>query len=820
MTTNLLTPDQADFETSTTGWAAVQDTTTPVSPVPLNMLSEEQATFESNSTVSTATGRFACWITAGTTFQTMALAPGEGIGGTQAVRVTSNFAGSTWLSMSPAFGGGASAPAMRYPVTAGQTVTAMWHFRADGMPATGFFTVDLGMAWFDAAGAAAGSATSVRITMTTDWQMARITTIVPAGVAFFTPSWASPYANGYSFYVDRAGVFMGDVDQWVAPSAGWAKNLLVPDSPTPTAELAGMETNVNTTGQFRASGWNVWGGNQLSEWSSDRAAEGTHSVKATQTVSLTNAQIAPRSSGNTSWVIPVPVVPGKGYTYLASMYTPTQDTQGYVQMLFQDSAGTAIGTTLNPGYFGPPNVWRNMVCQGTAPANAARIANMIIGAAWPAGLAGQVVYIDKAGFFEGFIGAWSSPDLVNAARTAGGSHGSWSMALTRLGPSGPIFAQTTTINNVTVGRTYTGMCWFKAQVARVGRVYLDAIDSGGNVLGSSLGTVNLVPGVWTKGIVTAVAPAGAARVVLRVGAMGVNQGEVLLVDQAGLMDGETSSWAPGGQVVPPSILALPDPNRHRLAIQIMDLTSSAPIKLNRILPGGRIEPVRHAQALVPTGSIALTDDYDVPTDTPFRYQAIQNGNVIATSDFITLPSGNTFWLGEVNSGQFIQIIPAANAIPQWSREAPVGVHRVLGRQDPVVVSDVRWWAEGELTHYTLSMNQRDEVGNIWSFGTTLGFYGPVDIIGGIGRLYILSNQVDERRVSARGYEDAREWHAQITQVAEPTGAARIPVIVTWQDVVNGYATWQDVVDGEDDWLDVMQGVPGQEDVLPPVGWDW
>lgn len=282
---------------------------------------------------------------------------------------------------------------------------------------------------------------------------------------------------------------------------------------------------------------------------------------------------------------------------------------------------------------------------------------------------------------------------------------------------------------------------------------------------------------------------------------------------------------PGGSTpIPPpdgdfAVSVVPDPYHHRMAVTVLGLPIDTPFKLQRVLPDGRVEDVRHAGSVTPTGGMALVDDYDTPTDTPYVYRVTQADVIMGDSDEVTLPAADTFWLGEPNTGLMERVIPAANAIPEWTRESPVGVHRVLGRQDPVVVVEERWWASGDLTLYTITDDQRLAMGTLWALGTTLGFYGPAAIIGGIGRIYIAATTVGERRVSARGYETPREWHAGIVQVAEPMGAATAPVFVRWQDVVAAYISHQAVADGEHSWLDVMTGVPGR-DFGPDVGWEW
>ena len=591
---------------------------------------------------------------------------------------------------------------------------------------------------------------------------------------------------------------------------GWA---LVAD-PAPQnllpAEQATFETN--TIGGAGACGWSNWSAGQVVAWASDHAAEGTHAIKLSSASTLF-AQAAPRTSPGYT-VFRQPVIPGREYTFLFSVEPEVAADAVQAGIQFKDAAFANVGAQINAQVPNPPvGQYTQAAVYGVAPAGAA-FAEILATVSFPAN--GGGAWLDKAGWFEGHVTVWSPPVRVTATQASEGDDGTHSLALTRLGPAGTVEAQTTTTNAATPNKTYTGMASFKGDAGLVGRVYLDFLNASNAVLASAIGTATLTTGDWHRAHVSAVTPTGTTKARVRVAAMNVNTGVTLLVDKAGLMDGDTLAWAPGGSVVPASVIVSPDPFRHRMAVAIVDLPSDAPISLTRILPGARRELVRHVQnADIVLDGIALTDDYDVPTDTLYRYEVRQGAAVVATSDMVSLPSDGSFWLGEPNTSTMVQVIPAANAIPSWRREAPIGVHRVLGRPDPVVVTDVRWWADGELTLYTLTENQRQQVGSITSYGVTLGFYGPAEILGGVGRIYLVSTTIDERRVSPRGTETPREWRMDITQVAEPTGDATIPIITTWQSVVTSYALWSDVVAGEQDWLDVMQGT-----TLPSPGWEW
>lgn len=555
--------------------------------------------------------------------------------------------------------------------------------------------------------------------------------------------------------------------------------------------------------------------------STEHADHGSHSLAITATTA--GPYLIPRTgSGPTS---EPSVEPNTVYTMVGSFYTELEGRSAYLGYICRDAAGGNIGQ-YNWGSLLPLEAgeFTRVIRTITTPANAAHLAF----SPSPRGMATdatETIWFDRAGILVGEVGAdhWSLPSSLSNAATrvadANAPDGGYVMALTRYTERGQVEAETTTFPATPDG-TYTAMADLRLPLGRLAAVGVDMLDASGGVL-SSERAVLTGTGTWQTARVTDIAPSGTVNVRLRVGASDLRPDETVEVDRAGLFDGNAVAWAPGGQAAPALFITVVDPNRHRVGVALVGLESADPVYVDRILPDGRVERVRNAQGLEPEGGGVFFDDYDTPTDAGFRYRATQGGVVIATSDVVVLPSNGRFFLMDPTLPMSaLPVIPAANAIPEWQRTAPVGVYRVLGRQDPIVVTDVRWWAEGEFTCYTLTAAQRDAFGQLSAQGLTVGLYGPAEVLGGIGRIYLVGSQVNERRVSPRGTEQAREWHVQVTQVAQPTQVPRTTPLVDWGDVVAAYPTWQDVVDNETDWTDVMTGVPGAEGTGPDVGWEW
>lgn len=813
MTTNLLSAEQASFETGIGGWSA------PTLPL-VNMLTERQATVEGEdlAVASAVTYLLSGWA-AGSTQCRVGRTHEFGTAALSLVRIDAT---TTWLNLvaSPNTSG---VPGPRYLATAGQTYTFMAEGRSS-RAGNGAWRPRL--FFFNAAGTQIGSVYETVIPgVDGAFTQGRIVAVAPAGTVAMCPGVTSDQpvqgSSAETFYFRRFGLFAGDVplSGWVLPSATWGQNMY-------GAEYADVETNTITSTDTKA-GWRQGTGTAgVVQWDASGGLSGTHSLRAN---TLTSTQMVMHART----VSPVankmlPVTSGRAYTMMhfvkPAVAIPTATSMLWARYHWYKADGTTLITTLdvNMPEPVPTGKWTQFAGSAIAPAEAAWLYVHHYFSGLPNNTDAQY---DCFAVYDGYVGGWWHPDdpapgvrvtLAQATET-GAPNGTHVLTLTRLDSIGTVEAWTTP-QSVAIGRTYTAMASFASSAARTGRVYLEFLDAGGAVVQGAIGTAANDPG-WNQAIVTGVAPAGAASVRLRVAGMNLAKDEVLRVDTAGLMDGPATSWVPGGQTLPASIEGIPDPSRHRIEIVVRDLLSDAVVNIERILPGGRIEPVRHAQGVAPTGGSLIVDDYDVPTDSAFSYRVTQGGATKATSAPVTLASAETFWLGEPNTGIMVRVIAAANAIPEWTREAPTGIHRVLGRQDPVVVVDTRWWAQGELTLYTMTEEQRVDLGDLFSLGSTLGFYGPQAIIGGIGRIYVVAPTVDERRVSARGYETPREWHSQITQVAEPVGPASAPLVVTWGAVVTAYDTWQDVVDGEHDWLDVMTGVPGFEPGSN-VTWEW
>jgi len=532
MSINMLTPAQASFETTdTSGWEIVPDATAPVNTVPMNMLSTEQATMEGNFT-SAGTTRACGWITG--VNNTLAQVTGDSAAGTSSLLLTATVA--QWLSVNPA----SSAGVIRFPAVAGDTYTIMASLRSD----TPSMQVGFQMYWYDSAGAVISNPVTYT-PVTASWVQYRQTFVAPAGAVTMVPYLTRNVAAGVSYRFDRAGLYHGDISTWYAPSEGWAQNLL-------TYEQSNFEVNVNTS-SGRACNWKVWSGNQTTVWNSDPAfvLEGAHSLQAGRLAAGNWAQVTPcPANGANSALIPSAVA-GQPYTFLSSVICAQQDDYAQVSINWRAAGGTANGA-INWTSSSSAGVWRQSYVAGIAPASTVDF-TMIFGNNFTTANPGvdTQAYLDKAAVYSGWVMEWFDPRWVSLdnAVDSGALDGARVMLLSRLAPTGPAEARTTTVNNAVAGKFYSAIAYFKASKVVTATVYLDWLDSGGTLISSTSQDVTTSVGNWVPNIFTSEAPLGTGRVRLGV-RVPLDKGDWVQVERAGLMDGGTDTWAPGGQMVP------------------------------------------------------------------------------------------------------------------------------------------------------------------------------------------------------------------------------------------------------------------------------
>jgi hypothetical protein len=198
-------------------------------------------------------------------------------------------------------------------------------------------------------------------------------------------------------------------------------------------------------------------------------------------------------------------------------------------------------------------------------------------------------------------------------------------------------------------------------------------------------------------------------------------------------------------------------------------------------------------------------DYEMPVGLPVVYVAevyadpatLVASSTPGTATWVTA----TDWLKdplEPSRNMQVQLQPPGDI----TYTTPSGVHNILGRPDPIVVTTIRQAATGQFQFYTASQDERDRMHYITASGNVLLLQS--NQVSGIGSMYLAPLTVAETPITVRD-DPARVWTISYQEVGSPAGQPG--GFNSWQDVVDQYgasATWQDLADANPGtWLDFI-----------------
>lgn len=236
--------------------------------------------------------------------------------------------------------------------------------------------------------------------------------------------------------------------------------------------------------------------------------------------------------------------------------------------------------------------------------------------------------------------------------------------------------------------------------------------------------------------------------------------------------------------------------------------TSAPVPatalVERVNPDGSVVPVRAADPATLVAGAWVGDDYEVPLDAPFYYQATSTTRpgVVLTSPLYTLVGGGATWLKHPGRPALNMKIDVARA-PDWTRPVTAGVFAVLGRSRPVAVSATRGSERGDLTVNTYDEAERLSLLGLLADGGVLYLSTPDDY--GLGNVYVSVGDVGERRYTHVANKQEREWTLPLTVVDRPIGTA-LAAGNTWGDVLTEYASWSQLLASEGTWAGALEGI--------------
>lgn len=201
--------------------------------------------------------------------------------------------------------------------------------------------------------------------------------------------------------------------------------------------------------------------------------------------------------------------------------------------------------------------------------------------------------------------------------------------------------------------------------------------------------------------------------------------------------------------------------------------------------------------------VLVAADYEAPQNTTLTYFArVTDGTSTKDSALVT-PAGVVDRGGDVVFGLTnpLAVLPInVQSIPELRSEASRDVVKVIGRSDPIVVSDTRQYPSGTLSLITLTDGERNSLNGLLAAGSVLAFsaydpgYGFADV------WYFSVGAVTERRPSPKGSEPSRVFDLEVQRVAPPPADFIGPAFTTWQQVLDSGTTWGEAFAATTTWL--------------------
>lgn len=196
-------------------------------------------------------------------------------------------------------------------------------------------------------------------------------------------------------------------------------------------------------------------------------------------------------------------------------------------------------------------------------------------------------------------------------------------------------------------------------------------------------------------------------------------------------------------------------------------------------------------------------DYEAPQNTPLAYFArysdgVQTRESPVVSVVGTVDRGGDVLFGLTNPLAWLRV--NVNIGPDLTSRGRQDSVQVVGRRDPVVVSDVRLFPNGTLTVITLTDSERNDLNSLLAPGQIIAFSPHQPTYGFSDVWYLSIGDVTERRTAPLGLETSRFFDLQFQRVAPPPADFIGPAFQTWGDVKDDGLTWGDWLTSGTTWL--------------------
>lgn len=251
-----------------------------------------------------------------------------------------------------------------------------------------------------------------------------------------------------------------------------------------------------------------------------------------------------------------------------------------------------------------------------------------------------------------------------------------------------------------------------------------------------------------------------------------------------------------------TISGTPNSSDASVSLTAGSLAGITSLSITRNDPDGISRPVRSATDVQTGGATTMAFfDFECPLEVDVTYTLTPNTGSPVTSGLVyiwTNDEGTIYWLKNVASAPESRIVNVQDMSAIQRKARILGQYDVLGRSNPVVVSDVRGGRTGTFTLYTDTVDEAAGVRNLLATGFVLFLQCPYAV--DFPDMYFIAGDAEELRHRAMGPE--RTWTVPFIEVDAPTDDLVAVGSNSWALVVQ-FGTWLNVKNKRSTWLDVL-----------------
>ena len=258
-------------------------------------------------------------------------------------------------------------------------------------------------------------------------------------------------------------------------------------------------------------------------------------------------------------------------------------------------------------------------------------------------------------------------------------------------------------------------------------------------------------------------------------------------------------------VAVPDFVATPEPGNSppRVRLEINNVAGPS-VMVTRTTPDGISTPVRGGDpALTTAGAFLVLYDYEAPYNQSLTYTA---GSVQTSPVLLSVHQPWLVHPGLPSLSQSLHVV----SLGDETMASTAGIHEVVGRQHPIIVSDGRRkGATFSLALKTFAVADRSALGQLFqdTEPLLLQIVDP-DYTAEYDYRWVSIGNIVMSRLSSTNYTLAtRIWSCDCTDTDAPVGS--IQAQRTWADLIAECRTWADVTALYKTWRGALTGIAGE-----------